>query len=128
MLIDPGEFRFFIRPGITDLRKAINGLTILVQNEMKNDPFSKSLFLFCNRTRKNMKIVYWDKNGFCLWLVGANAPARPCIPGQKKLEKQKFPWPETQEEAHEITYEQLKMLLSGIDFFKAHKELLYSRV
>ncbi len=114
MLIDPGEFRFFIRPGITDLRKAINGLTILVQNEMKNDPFSKSLFLFCNRTRKNMKIVYWDKNGFCLW--------------QKKLEKQKFPWPETQEEAHEITYEQLKMLLSGIDFFKAHKELLYSRV
>lgn len=114
MLIDLQKFRFFIRPGITDLRKAINGLTLLVQNEMKNDPFSKCLFLFCNSTRKNIKIIYWDKNGFCLW--------------QKKLEKQKFPWPSTEQEAKEISYEELKLLLSGIDFFKAHKELSYSRV
>ena len=114
MLIDLSEFRFYIRPGITDLRKAINGLTLLVQNEMKNDPFSKSLFMFCNRQRKILKIVYWDKNGFCLW--------------QKKLEKQKFPWPSTEQEAQEISYDELKLLLSGIDFFKAHKELSYSRV
>jgi transposase len=114
MLIDLKEYRFLVKPGITDLRKAINGLTILVQNEMGNDPFSKCLFLFCNRTRKNLKIVYWDKNGFCLW--------------QKKLEKQKFPWPTTKQEAQEISYEELKLLLSGIDFFKAHKELSYSRV
>ena len=114
MLIDLKEFRFFIRPGVTDLRKAINGLTVLVQNEMENDPFSKSLFLFCNRQRKILKIVYWDKNGFCLW--------------QKRLEKYKFPWPATNEEAVEVSYDELSMLLSGIDFFKSHKELSFSRV
>ena len=114
MIIELKEYRFFIRPGVTDLRKAINGLSVLVQNEMKNDPFSKSLFLFCNRPRKILKIVYWDKNGFCLW--------------QKRLEKQKFPWPETSEEAKEVSFDELSMLLSGIDFFKAHKELSFSRV
>ena len=81
---------------------------------MQNDPFSKSLFLFCNGQRKLLKIVYWDRTGFCLW--------------QKRLEKNKFPWPETEDEAREIRFEELKMLLDGIDFFKAHKELSYSRV
>jgi transposase len=114
MFINLKEFRFFIRPGTTDLRKAINGLTIFVQNEMKYDVFSKSLFLFCNRQRKLLKIVYWDKTGFCLW--------------QKRLEKYRFPWPETDEEAKELSYDELKMLLSGIDFFKAHKKLSFSRV
>jgi transposase len=57
--------------------------------------------------------VYWDKTGF--WLC------------QKRLEKDKFPWPEDENEAMELTVEQLQMLLSGIDFFKAHKELFYKR-
>lgn len=114
MIIDLSEYEFYLKPGITDLRKAINGLTILIQNEMQHSPFTKSLFIFCNRTRNNMKIIYWDKTGFALW--------------QKKLEKQKFPWPDTEKEAKKISYEELKLLLSGIDFFNAHKELKYSRV
>ena len=114
MIIELKEYRFFIRPGVTDLRKAINGLSVLVQNEMKNDPFSKSLFLFCNRPRKILKIVYWDKNGFCLW--------------QKRLEKDKYPWPDTEKAAEQITNDQLKMLLSGIDFFKAHKPVIYEEM
>jgi len=114
MILDITQYQFYLKPGVTNLRKAINGLSLLVQNEMNHSPFSKSLFLFCNRTRKNLKIIYWDKNGFCLW--------------QKKLEKHKFPWPQTEREALEITYRQLEMLLSGIDFFKAHQELSFSRV
>jgi transposase len=114
MIFDYTDYRYFIRPGKTDLRKGVNGLSLQIQNVMRNDPFSKSLFLFCNGQRKLMKIVYWDRNGFCLW--------------QKRLEKNKFPWPETEEEAREIRFEELKMLLDGIDFFKAHKELQYSRV
>jgi len=114
MIIDLKEYQFYLKPGFTDMRKAINGLTIIIQNEMKLSPFTKCLFLFCNRARKNMKIVYWDKNGFCLW--------------QKKLEKHKFPWPAKTQKTPEISYTQLEMLLSGIDFFKAHKELKYSRV
>jgi len=114
MLIDLSQYRFFIRPGVTDLRKAINGLTVLIQNEMKEEVFSESLFLFCNRTRRLMKIVYWDKTGFCLW--------------QKRLENQKFPWPESEAEAQEISREELEMLLKGIDFFHAHKEMFFSQV
>lgn len=114
MIFDYSDYRYFIRPGKTDLRKGVNGLSLMVQNIMQNDPFSKSLFLFCNSERKLMKIIYWDRTGFCLW--------------QKRLEKDKFPWPETEEAAREIRLEELRMLLSGIDFFKAHKELSYSRV
>lgn len=114
MILDLSQYQFYLKPGITDLRKAINGLSLLIQNDISLSPFSKCLFLFCNRNRKNLKIMYWDRNGFCLW--------------QKKLEKQKFPWPDTEQEALEITNRQLEMLLSGIDFFKAHEELHYSRV
>ncbi len=114
MIFDYTNYRYFIRPGKTDLRKGVNGLSVTVQNIMQNDPFSKSLFLFCNSKRKLLKIIYWDRNGFCLW--------------QKRLEKNKFPWPETEEDAREIKFEELKMLLDGIDFFKAHKQLKYSRV
>jgi len=114
MIIDFSQARIFLRPGITDLRKAINGLTAIVQEVMKHDPFSGSVFLFCNRGRKLLKAVYWDKTGF--WL------------SQKRLEKDRFPWPQDEAEAKELTVEELKMLLTGIDFFKAHKELFYKRV
>jgi len=114
MIIDFNHARIFLRPGTTDLRKAINGLTAVVQEEMKHDPFSGSVFLFCNRGRKLLKAVYWDKTGF--WL------------SQKRLEKNRFPWPQDEAEARELAVEELKMLLTGIDFFKAHKELFYKRV
>ena len=114
MTIDLKRVRIFIRPGITDLRKASNGLTAMVGEEMKEDPFNGNVYLFCNRGRKLLKAVYWDKTGF--WLC------------QKRLEKDKYPWPCTSEEAMELSAEELKMLLAGIDFFKAHKELYYKNV
>ncbi len=114
MFLDFKKYRFFLRPGTTDMRKAVNGLSVLIQNEMKHDIFSKSLYLFCNRQRKLLKVVYWDNTGFCIW--------------QKRLEKDRFPWPDTEEEAREITLDELKMLLSGINFFKAHKKLTFSRI
>jgi transposase len=114
MIFDPSNVRIFIRPGYTDLRKASNGLTVIVQEWMKQDPFSGSVYMFCNRERKLLKAVYWDKSGF--WL------------SQKRLEKEKFPWPLTIEAALELSAEELKMLLAGIDFFKAHKTLYYEKV
>ena len=96
------------------MRKAINGLAVLVDEQMKEDPLNGSLYLFCNKQRRNLKALYWDRNGFCLW--------------QKKLEKHRFPWPETEEAAKELSRKELEMLLDGIDFFRAHKELHYSRV
>jgi len=106
MIVNLSEIKIFIRPGYTDLRKASNGLTIIIQEEMKQNPFNGSMYIFCNRERKLIKAVYWEKTGF--WL------------SQKRLEKERYPWPETIETALELNSEELKMLLTGIDFFKAH--------
>jgi transposase len=114
MIIDFDTVSLFIKPGPTDMRKQINGLTLIVQNEMRMDPFSLSLFMFCNKQRKLLKVVYWDKTGFALWY--------------KRLEKARFPWPQTKEEALSISLEQFKLLLQGIDFFRAHKTLHYKKV
>jgi len=114
MIIDLSRVKIFLRPGTTDLRKAVNGLTIIVQEAIKQDPFSGSVFLFCNRERKLLKAVYWDKTGF--WL------------SQKRLEKNRFPWPQDESQARELTAEELQMLLAGIDFFKAHKEVIFKNI
>jgi transposase len=113
MIFDLSKTRIFLRPGSTDLRKAVNGLSAIVQQEMKLDPFSGSVYLFCNRERRLLKAVYWDRTGF--WLC------------QKRLERDTFPWPRNAGEAEELTARQLQMLLAGIDFFKAHKELFYKK-
>jgi len=119
MIIDLSLVRIFLRPGTTDLRKAVNGLSVIIQNEIKHDPFNGSVYIFCNRGRKLLKAVYWDKTGF--WL------------SQKRLEKHsdfspRFPWPQDEVEAKELTVEELRMLLAGVDFFKAHKEVFYKQV
>jgi transposase len=114
MTLDMSKARIFIRPGSTDLRKAANGLTAMIEQQMAGEPFSGNVYLFCNHERRLLKAVWWDRNGF--WL------------SQKRLELDKFPWPLTEEEAREISAEELTMLLSGIDFFKAHKKLYYKKV
>ena len=106
--------RIFLRPGYTDLRKAVNGLAGIIEQQMTGEPFSGNVYLFCNRERKLLKAVWWDRNGF--WL------------SQKRLEKDRFPWPDTSEAARELGAEELSMLLSGIDFFRAHKTLYYKKV
>ena len=114
MILDLTKTRIFIRPGNTDLRKAVNGLTGIIEGHMKGEVFSGNVYLFCNRERKLLKAIYWDRTGF--WLC------------QKRLEKDKFPWPQTNEEVRELSGEELMMLLNGIDFFKAHRELFYKKV
>jgi transposase len=104
----------YIRPGITDMRKQIGGLSVVVQEELERDPFASALFLFCNRQRRILKALWWDRNGFCMW--------------QKRLEKDRFPWPKGEGEAQQISNAELKMLLSGIDFWKAHKAFDYQTV
>jgi transposase len=104
----------YIKPGATDMRKQINTLSVYVENQMNMSPLNGNLYVFCGKNRRRIKILYWDINGFCLW--------------QKRLEKDKFPWPKDEEEAHQIRVEELRMLLHGIDFFNKHKELRYSSV
>ena len=107
--------RIYVRPGPTDMRKQINGLATLVEQVLEQDPFSHAVFLFCNRERRIVKCLYWDRTGFAMW--------------QKRLEKHRFPWPLVGPKAsREVTEEQLAQLLSGIDFWRAHQQLHYTKV
>ena len=109
----PSHTRIYLATGSTDMRKAINGLSILVEDRLQLDPFSGHLFAFCNRRRNMVKILYWDRNGFCLW--------------HKRLEKEYFSWPEHPDEAMELDLRQLSWLLEGLEIGqrRAHKELHY---
>lgn len=113
-LTDFSKTQIYLKTGVTDMRKSINTLSIVVQGEMKLDLFSKSIFIFCNRKRDIVKILYWDKNGFCLW--------------QKKLEKHKFQWPESEQEVMETTEYKLQWLLKGIDLTRTHENLKFTSV
>lgn len=110
----PSDTKVFLALGTTDMRKAINGLSIIVSEQMRQDIFSGHLFVFCNRKRTILKILYWDKNGFCLW--------------QKRLEKDRFKWPETHEEIMGITNRELSWLIAGLNIHQAHKPLKYSTI
>ena len=114
MKIDFENSKIYVRPGFTDLRKGCGGLVAVVSHEMNLDALSNAVFLFCNKKRKLLKVLFWDKTGF--WLA------------QKHLEKSTWPWPRTSEAAREISENELTMLLSGIDFWHAHKELKYEKV
>ena len=106
--------RVFLAIGSTDMRKAINGLSIMVEQYLGKDPFSGDLFVFCNRRRNMIKILYWDKNGFCLW--------------HKRLEKHRFQWPRCADELVMIAARELEWLLDGLDFTSAHQRLYYRAV
>ncbi|VAW76072.1 Mobile element protein [hydrothermal vent metagenome] len=107
----------FLCRDIVDFRKGINGLTVLVEDALGLDPFSERLFIFCNRKKNMIRILYWERNGFCLW--------------QKRLEKEKFKWPHKHEsEIITLTGQQINWLLDGYDVMRmqAHQRLNYSTV
>jgi transposase len=100
-----------------DFRKSINGLTLIIEGELSHSPFSGALYVFCNRKRDKLKIVYWDRSGFALWY--------------KRLEQDKFRWPKRWPNALiELSETQLHRLLTGYDFMpvEGHKTLHYSSV
>ena len=110
----PVNLRVFLAVGTTDMRKSIDGLCLLVQMQLALDPFAGHLFGFCNRRRNMVKILYWDRNGFCLW--------------QKRLERQRFVWPESQHQVLGLDGRELNWLLEGLDLrqYRSHETLHYS--
>ncbi len=110
--------RVYLAIGATDMRKSINGLSVLVDEVLQLNPLSSHLFIFCNRGRDKIKILYWHNNGF--WLF------------YRRLEKQRFWWPSvdlnyTNSPSIEIDGRELSWLLEGIslDQVQAHKKLDY---
>ena len=66
MIAWPSNLRVYLAAGVTDMRKSIDTLAVLVSERLYLDPLSGHLFGFCNRKRDTIKILYWDRNGFCL--------------------------------------------------------------
>ncbi|MBL0379924.1 MAG: IS66 family insertion sequence element accessory protein TnpB [Desulfofustis sp. PB-SRB1] len=104
----------YVAVGATDLRKSINGLALLVEEQFELNLFGGSLFAFCNRRRDLVKILYWDGSGFCLWM--------------KRLEQDCYRWPEDGEEVMAMSERALSWLLSGLDVSQAHGRLGYGSV
>ena len=98
-----------------DFRKGINGLSIVVEEQLAHDPFSGHLFVFINKGRDKIKALYWERSGFCLW--------------QKRLEKERFKWPEHLS-GDVLTCQQLNWLLDGYDLaaMRPHRSLCYRTV
>jgi len=111
MMLPHNPRRVFLAVGNTDMRKSINGLSVLVEGAMEMNPFDGDLFVFCNRRRNIVKILYWDKNGFALW--------------HKRLEKHRFHWPTTTEQVVSLGTRELEWLLAGLDYTHAHERLNY---
>lgn len=114
MQIDWDRVSIYIKPGATDMRKQYNGLAYLVQSAMGRDVFDGTLYVFCNRSRSIIKVLYWDANGFCIW--------------SKRLERHRFPWPKDESEAREISVQYFMMLLKGINIFSEHPTIKFFHV
>jgi transposase len=115
-MINTGN-KVYIAAGNTDMRKSINGLAAIVQESFKLDPFSSSLFVFCNKNRNKLKILQWQHNGF--WLH------------YRRLEKGVFRWPKGDNTSPLIlSSRELQWLLDGLSLIQkqAHKKVAASLV
>ena len=101
----------YLHREVVDFRKSINGLACIVEATFELPVMSGALFVFCNKSRDKIKILYWDKTGFALWY--------------KRLEKDKFKWPNRHHETCiSLSEKQLNWLLSGFDII-GHKAIKY---
>jgi transposase len=113
MLSVPSQTKIYLAAGATDMRRGFNGLQGQVANVLQQDPLSGHLFLFVNRRRDKLKIIYWDQDGLAIWY--------------KRLESGRFQVPEFRpDQTHlEIKSDELMMLLRGIDL-KSRRHTRYS--
>ena len=100
MLALTGATRIYLYRDAADMRKSFAGLSGLVRAEMGGDPLSGSLFVFCNRRRTMVKMLYWDRDGLALWY--------------KRLEQGTFRLPKPDTEGTEIDRRSLTLLLEGV--------------
>ena len=111
--------KVFICTEPTDMRRSFDGLSGMVQSVLKADPLSGHLFLFRNRARDSIKILYWDRDGLALWY--------------KRLEQGTFQFPtdiargDKQTAGVEITESELALLLSGIDLSSVKRRKRYAK-
>ena len=109
-MISPGlATRVYLALGVTDMRKGYDGLYGMVLHQLAEDPLSGHLFVFCNRSRTRLKVLYWDGSG--LWICS------------KRLERGRFSWPAAGEPGSKVRLDpaELSLLLNGIDLERTQR-------
>lgn len=90
----------YIACGYTDMRKSIDGLAAVVQQQFQMDPFKPSLYLFCGKRRDRIKVLFWEGDGFVLLY--------------KRLENGCFQWPRSAREARPVSWQEFRWLMEGL--------------
>jgi transposase len=108
------SLKVYLHRDAVDFRKSINGLSVLVEQSMKRDPFARAVYGFRNKRADRIKLLLYERNGF--WLM------------MKRLEADRFAWPRSGE-VIELSVEQFQWLLEGIDLaaMRKHPERRYAR-
>ncbi len=116
----PASVRVYLCTSPCDMRRSFDGLHALVAGAMKLDVFVGHLFVFANRRKDRVKILYWDRDGFAVWA--------------KRLEEGTYAMPfggaelgSEDDHRREITAQELGALLSGIDLGVAKRRKRYQR-
>jgi transposase len=111
------DYQCFVVCGKTDMRCGINSLSHRVQDELKKDVFSRSLFIFCGGFGfRTLKILAWEPTGFYLITKQLNASGKG------------FKWPKNEIEARIISYKELENILEGMDIFRRLDALKYDQI
>jgi transposase len=101
VLIPQGQLRIWLYVPPTDLRKSFDGLSALVRTKLQDDPLSGQLFVFLNRRRTQVRILYFDRSGYCVWA--------------KRLEQGRFHSTPTDAAKQRLSWSDLQLILEGID-------------
>ncbi len=106
MLVPPGPIRVLIATRPVDFRKGMDGLAALVQEQLKADPFSGTIYVFHSKRADRVKLQFGDGSGVCLFA--------------KRLEDGKFRWPRIEDGAMRLSAAQLAALVEGLDWTRVH--------
>lgn len=113
MLTWPPTVRIFLSAAPADMRRSFDGLALLAAEVLQQDPLSGHLFVFRNRAGDRVKILWWDRSGYCLWY--------------KRLEAGVFRFPAAERGAVEVAAAELALLLEGIELAGAVRHERYAR-
>ena len=113
MLTLPPSVRIWCATTPTDLRRGRDGLSGLVRSQLQADPLSGHLFVFFNRKADRLEVLYWDRDGMCVWY--------------KRLERGRFHSPTAEAACLELTPGQLQMILDGVDVERLRRYKRYQR-
>lgn len=115
MIALPPQIRVFLCRLPTDMRKSFHGLVALTESALMQDPLSGSLFVFVNRRRDRIKILYWGQTGFCIWYQQLQKGTYQ-LPDEAAIEER---------QAVEVTRSQLSLILDGIELSSARQRLRF---